>query len=132
MNKRTVRIAFAGILLLGTVVPAASANAATQSPSSSSIQPLAAQGCSGDSCIYLSTPSGGTVFTQSWAYDTTFYGYFRVSTPSGYITSPTQTWLAGKGNYFQVNGISAIVGQYCSTAYTSSGSSLGTACENVL
>lgn len=82
--------------------------------------------------MYLSTPASGTVYIQGWAYDTSFYGYFRFRTPSGTFYSATQTWLGGKGNYAQVSNVPAIVGQYCVTGFTNTGNSLGTACENVL
>lgn len=96
------------------------------------IQPYAAQGCSVDTCMYLSSPSGGTVLIQSWAYNTNFYGYFVLSAPSGTYYSATQTWLGGKGNYALWSGVPAIVGQYCVTGYTSTGTFEGTACESVL
>lgn len=97
----------------------------------SSIQPYAAQGCSLNTCMFLSTPAGGTVYVQGWAYSTNFYGYFRLTSPNGTLYSATQTWLGGKGNYTQWSGVPAIVGQYCVTGFTSGGTSQGTACEVV-
>ena len=35
---------------------------------SSSIVPYSAQSCAGDVCMYLSTPSGGTVKVEGWPY----------------------------------------------------------------
>lgn len=118
-------------LIVNVVVPSGSQAAQTSSTTTSAIRPYAAQGCSSNTCIYLSTPSGGTVIVQGWAYNTNFYGYFRITTPSGTYYSATLTWLGGKGNYAQWSGISAIVGQYCVTGFTSGGINEGTACENV-
>lgn len=121
------------VIMVSVVTPsvaqAAQPDIGTKAPS---IQPYAAQGCHANTCMYLSTPSGGTVYIQGWAYDTSFYGYFRFTTPSGTFYSATQTWFGGRGNYAQVSNIPAIVGQYCVTGFTSTGSSQGTACEYVL
>ena len=53
-------------VLISTVTSLGIANAATPTNSSTSIRPYSAQGCSGNTCIYLSTPSSGTVFVQGW------------------------------------------------------------------
>lgn len=119
-------------LLTSVAIPSESQAAQTNTTKTPTIQPYAAQGCSGDTCIYLSTPSGGTVYVQGWAYSTDFYGYFRLTTPSGTYYSGTHTWLGGKGNWIEWSGLSAIVGQYCVTGFTSGGVSEGTACESVL
>jgi len=119
-------------VLISTVTSLGIANAATPTNSSTSIRPYSAQGCSGNTCIYLSTPSSGTVFVQGWAYGTSFVGYFKLTTPTITVTSPTQTWLGSKGNYFQVSGISAVVGPYCVAGYSSGGMFEGKACESVL
>lgn len=119
-------------IVMSIAAPSPSQAAPLGTTSAASIQPYAAQGCSGDTCMYLSSPSGGTVLVQSWAYSTNFYGYFVLSAPSGTYYSATQTWLGGKGNYALWSGIPAIVGQYCVTGYTSTGTFEGTACENVL
>ncbi|HEY4898704.1 MAG TPA: hypothetical protein VIH79_03180, partial [Candidatus Nanopelagicaceae bacterium] len=97
-----------------------------------SIQPYSAQSCSGNTCMFLSTPSGGAVTVQGWAYGTSFYGYFYLTAPSGTYYSPTQTWLGGKGNWAQWPGIAAIAGQYCVTGYSSTNIFEGTVCNSVL
>lgn len=123
--------AIAVTLVLSIAVPSESQAAQTSTTTTSTIQPYAAQGCSVNTCMYLSTPSGGTVFVQGWAYNTNFYGYFRLTAPSGTYYSATLTWLGGKGNYAQWSGVPAIVGQYCVSGFTSGGVSEGTACESV-
>jgi hypothetical protein len=84
-----------------------------------------------NTCMYLWTPSSGTLFVQGWAYTTNFYDYFQFSTPKGSFYSATQTWLGGKGNYAQVSNLVATVETYCVTGW-SGGVSIGKACENVL
>ncbi len=119
-------------LMMSVVAPSISQAAPPETTSAPLIQPYAAQGCAGDTCLYLSSPSGGTVLVEAWAYSTNFYGYFVLSAPSGSYYSATQTWIGGKGNYAHWSGIPATVGQYCVTGYTSGGSLEGTACEYVL
>lgn len=119
-------------IMISIAMPSVSQAAPLGTTSVALIQPYAAQGCSGDTCMYLSSPSGGTVLIQAWAYSANFYGYFVLSAPSGTYYSATQTWLGGKGNYALWSGIPAIVGPYCVTGYTSTGTFEGTACENVL
>ena len=114
---------------MSLAAPSIAQAAQTGTIAATSIQPYTAQGCSVNTCVYLSTPSGGTVVVQGWAYSTSFYGYFRLTSPSGTFYSATQTWLGGKGNYTQWLGVSAIVGQYCVTGFTSTGINEGTACE---
>lgn len=109
----------------------AAASAGTATTAARQVVPFAAQGCSGDVCIYLSSPSGGAVYVQAWAYSSSFYGYFHLSGPNGLSTnSSTITWIGGKGNYNQWSEISAVVGQYCVTGY-SYGEEIGKACESV-
>jgi hypothetical protein len=121
------------VMTIGVVTPSfAAPSPSVNTISSTSIQPLSAQGCSGDVCIYLSTPSSGTVYVQGWAYTANFYGHFQFSAPSGTFNSATLTWLTGKGNYAQLSNVPAIVGTYSVTAWTSAGANLGTACEKVL
>jgi hypothetical protein len=119
-------------IMMSVAAPSASQAVQPGTITTPSIQPYAAQGCSVNTCMYLATPSAGTVFVQGWAYNTSFYGYFRLTAPSGTYYSSTQTWLGGKGNYIQWSGVPAIVGQYCVTGFTSGGTSQGTACERVL
>jgi hypothetical protein len=96
-----------------------------------SIQPYSAQSCSGNTCMFLSTPLGGTVTVQGWAYGTSFYGYFYLTAPSGTYYSATKTWLGAMGNWAQWSNIPAIVGQYCVTGYSSTGIFEGTVCNSV-
>jgi hypothetical protein len=121
--------AFTVVITMIVVAPSIAQAAQTRKIAVTSIQPYTAQGFSVNTCVFLSTPSGGTVVVQGWAYSTSFYGYFRLTTPSGTFYSATQTWLGGKGNYTQWSGVSAIVGQYCVTGFTSTGINQGTACE---
>lgn len=130
--KRLLASVFALIMVMTMSIAAPSSSQATPPETTAAlIQPYTSQGCSVDTCMYLSTPSGGTVLVEGWAYSSNFYGYFRLTAPSGTYYSATQTWLGGKGNYAQWSGIAAIVGQYCVTGYTSTGTFEGTACENV-
>ena len=135
------RTAIAGLLtavlcLGGLAAAAAPASAATTHPPAThavrhDARPYSAQGCNGDVCIYLSTPSGGHVYIQAWAYSQSFYGYFHLSGPNGLSkNSSTKTWIGGKGNYYQWNGITATVGKYCITGY-SYGKNIGKPCENI-
>ncbi len=120
------------VIMMSVTAPSIAQATQPGTTTAASVQPYAAQGCNVNTCMYLSTPSGGTVFVQGWAYSTSFYGYFRLTSPSGTFYSVTQTWLGGKGNYTQWSGVPAIVGPYCVTGFTSTGANEGTACENVL
>ena len=119
------------VITMSIAAPSSSQAALLRSTTSALIQPYNSQGCSVNTCIYLSTPSGGTLLVEGWAYASNFYGYFRLTTPSVTYYSATQTWLGGKGNYASWPGVTAVVGQYCVTGYTSTGTFEGTACENV-
>ena len=119
------------IITMNLVAPSSSQAAIFGSNATALIQPYTSQGCSVNTCIYLSTPSAGTLLVEGWAYSTNFYGYFRLTTPSGTYYSVTQTWLGGKGNWAPWSSIPAKTGQYCVTGYTSTGTFEGTACENV-
>lgn len=90
----------------------------------------AASGCSGDVCQSLTTPSGGTVYIRTWANTSTFYGYFTLTGPGGlHKQSATQTWNAGGTGWGQT--VAAIVGQYCSTGYSTTLGQVGNICHNV-
>lgn len=119
------------ITIMSVVIPPASQATQPATLITASIQPYQAQGCITDTCMFLSSPASGTVYVQGWAYSTTFYGYFRLTSPSGTLYSATQTWIGGKGNYTQWSDIPAIVGQYCVTGFTSAGVNEGTVCKNV-
>ena len=98
-----------------------------------------AEGCSGDACIWLGSPSGGQVTVHGCAWKTTVNsGFVEISGPGGTglpIDSSTGTWhstghyCTGADQYFSVT-VSAVVGQYCATMWNGS-SYDGTACENV-
>ena len=120
------------VIMMSTAVPSlAQANHTSVTTGKVTIQPYEAQGCIGDTCMFLSTPLSGTVYVQGWAFNTGFYGYFRLTAPSGTYYSATQTWLGEKGNYAQWSGVLAIVGQYCVSGFTSAGADKGTVCKNV-
>jgi hypothetical protein len=121
---------------------AAPAGAATQAPATAAHHSLRApdklvrngpddaQGCSIDTCMYLSTPSNGHVYINAWAYDQSFYGYFVLTGPNGLKkTSPTETWYAGGAHYTWSN-IPAVVGQYCVQGKSGSLNE-GKPCENI-
>jgi hypothetical protein len=111
-----------------TVLVSAAALAAA--PSASAI-PTSAQRCGGDVCMYLSTPSNGTVYTRSWANTDTFVGYFHLTGPNLIRNSPHQTWNAGGTGWLSSN-IPAIVGTYCVTGYKDSdGTQVGNICLNI-
>jgi hypothetical protein len=93
--------------------------------------PFSASGCTNNVCMYLSTPSGGTVYIQGWAWKHNFTGHFHLSGPGISSDSATTTWIAGGSNWNQWNGVSAVVGQYCIGGYATDGSYEGTACENI-
>lgn len=119
------------VITMSIAAPSSSQAALLRSTTSALIQPYNSQGCSVNTCIYLSTPSGGTLLVEGWAYASNFYGYFHLVEPSGTYNSPTQTWFGGKGNWTSWPSIPAITGQYCVTGYSSTGTFEGTACENV-
>lgn len=118
-------------LSLGSLATALPASAATTT--THAVIPFASQGCSGDVCISLSTPSNGKVTIRVWAYDTTFYGEFKLTGPRALVkTSPLNVNHAGGAGHTWV--VNAVVGKYCATAYAYVNEEwidLGTACENV-
>lgn len=130
MMRRLIRSSV-GLLVVATfgVVLSSVAGAAPISNTGSIVQPLDAQGCAGNVCMYLSSPSDGTVYVQAWAYYDSEYGQLQLSAPSGTYNSPTQVWDAG-GPRHTFPTIPAIVGQYCVTLWDG-GVNSGTACENV-
>jgi hypothetical protein len=95
-------------------------------------RPFTSSGCSGDSCIYLTNPSPGVLYVKVWAYDANFYGHFQITGADTEANgnTPTQEWYAGgaNGSTWAVETISG-PGQVCATAWSSSGSNLGKACE---
>lgn len=80
--------------------------------------------------MYLSTPSGGTVYVDAWAYSTSFYGHWELVTPAGTYNSPAETWTASPSDDYRWSSLTAYVGSYCVTAWSGS-ANLGTACESV-
>ncbi len=133
----------AALSLGGSVAATTPASAATTHVATARVAvvnprtPLSAQGCNGDTCMFLSTPSGGEVYIQAWAYDVTFYGHFQLTGPNGLNKkSYDGTWYAGKTNYYQWNEIPAVVGQYCVTGWTKNSNGTytqnGRPCESIL
>jgi hypothetical protein len=136
---------FAGRTLGAVAALTVSATALMTAPAWASEQPTisnapvpastqASQGCNGDICISLSTPSGGKVSIKAWAYTSNFKGFFEFDGPNGYIkSSPTETWTAGGTGY--TISITAVVGQYCISgiAIESNGGEVdnGYPCESV-
>jgi hypothetical protein len=121
--------------LAATPASAASlTSAASPGAAGSGVVPFASQGCSGDVCIHLTTPSGGAVVVRGWANNRTFYGHFELTGPRGLVKNSPNNWnyVGGAGHSWVV---SAVVGQYCITAWKYHGgqySKVGRACENVL
>ena len=96
------------------------------------VLPPTSSGCSGDVCIYLTNPSPGDLYVEVWAYDANFYGHFQITgadTDADGNTT-TQEWYAGgaNGTTWAVESASP-AGQVCATAWSSTGSNLGKACE---
>ena len=126
----------AAVLGLGGVaaaMPASAATAPATHTSAAIVKPLASEGCSDNVCISLTTPSNGKVTVRIWAYDTTFYGEFKLTGPNALVeTSPLNVNHAGgAGHSWTVN---AVVGRYCGTAYAYVNDEwidMGTACESV-
>jgi hypothetical protein len=136
VRRRATIAGVATALSLGGLAAAAPASAsAATGPAANPKISLHAQGCAGDVCIYLSTPSSnGYVFIQAWAYDASFDGHFEITGPGGRVNySPNAIWPAGEVAY-QDNGIRAIVGQYCAIAWAYVGGTwhnIGRACESI-
>jgi hypothetical protein len=118
-----------------TTAPAAQSHAITQT--TPKVIPLQAQGCSGDACIQLGTPSGGKAALHGCAWKSAFTGHIQLSGPASQLpkNSPTQRWAStshyctGGDQYYGVT-ITATVGQYCSTSWNG-GNYDGTACESI-
>lgn len=101
--------------------------------------PEVARGCSGDACIWLSTPythlGTSVVDVHGCAWKSTVYGHIAISTPGGGHNSATKTWFStsnyctGGDDYYKIT-VTAIVGSYCSTTWNGSQFD-GTACESV-
>jgi hypothetical protein len=99
--------------------------------------PPQAQGCSGDACIWLGTPSGGKAGLHGCAWKSAFTGHIQLSGPASQLpkNSATQRWAStshyctGGDQYYGVT-ITATVGQYCSTSWNG-GNYDGTACESI-
>jgi hypothetical protein len=133
INQRLRRVVACGAIVLASATGAAGIPAGIASAASNpaSARVFDAQGCSGDTCIYLAGNSGGTALVEAWAYSSNFYGHFYLSGPGVGVTSPTQTWYAHKGNYWSVSVSNAAAGRYCMSGYSSSGGYEGTACETL-
>jgi hypothetical protein len=115
-------------ILLAPMITVTGAGATTVS---NSIVPYSAQSCAGDVCMYLSTPSGGTVKVEGWPYSMGFYGHFQLTTPGSNYNSPAASWPAGTAGMYTFTNIPAIVGQYCIIGW-SGGINEGKVCNSVL
>jgi hypothetical protein len=125
-----IMVAVVAALGLGSTV-AAPATHARDVLDTTAMVPVAAQGCNGDACMFLSTPSGGKVYVKAWAYDQTFTGHFHLSGPNGLSrNSPVEQWIGGGVNSYTFSDIPAVVGQYCVTAIHN-GVNIGRPCESV-
>lgn len=127
-------------MLFGVPVAASAATTQVAAASGSHINyiPDAAQGCSGDACIWLGTPSGGKVVIHGCAWKSALTnGYIQISGPAPQLPqySATKRWpstshyCTGGDEYFSVT-VTAVVGQYCSTSWNNKIYD-GTACESV-
>jgi hypothetical protein len=108
-------------------------SASTSSPAVVSrpvVVPLSAEGCAGDTCMYLSNPSGGYVSIKGWPYNVGFYGYFRLTGPGGFKEdSPTASYPAGGAGY-TFTDVPATVGQWCVTGFSGTINE-GEPCESI-
>jgi hypothetical protein len=72
------------------------------------------------------------LYVEVWAYDANFYGHFQITGADTEANgnTPTQEWYAG-GQYNSTYALETISGpgQVCATAWSSTGSNLGKACE---
>ncbi len=64
--------------------------------------------CSGDVCAQTKSKNTASGFANvdEWAYNTTFYGHFELSQPTGCgntFNSPTKTWVGGGAGYLFTN-----------------------------
>ncbi|MEU7476551.1 hypothetical protein AB0A63_11255 [Lentzea sp. NPDC042327] len=91
----------------------------------------AAQGCSGNVCIFLGGNAGGTALVQGWARNTTFIGSLTLTGPGGLNWSQTGTWTGGKGNWADYSLQNAWSGTYCVTGVSNSTGYQGTACKTL-
>ena len=131
-RSRALRFAATAVAAVGLSTGVATvAGAATASTAPSVVHPLAANGCGGNACIYLSNAENGYVYVDAWAHNATFFGHFDL-TRSGTVitTSGNRTFSAG-GNDYQFNNVAAVVAQYCVVGWTSTGVFEGRACESV-
>jgi hypothetical protein len=93
---------------------------------------MSATGCNGNVCMFLSTPSGGGVYIQAWARNTSFYGNFDLVGPGGlYRHGSTQWWYAGSHPNVQQWNESAVVGKYCVSGWDN-GTRIGYPCLSIL
>lgn len=131
--RTAVVVAFSALSIAGAATAASAAPQATtnNTVASHAVVPFSAQGCGGNACMYLSNPSGGYVYIDAWAYNTTFYGHMDL-TRNGTVFRRTanRNWNAG-GPAYRFTKVSAIVAQYCVVGWTSTGGFEGRACESI-
>jgi hypothetical protein len=143
-----VRKAALGALTAGAALTAllagAPAHAAALSPAATTtathaatragahaVIPMDAQKCNGNMCMYLSTPSSGTVYVSGWVANSGFTGYFELKGPGGLDTRSTPNQYFAVGYGIRWNNVSAVVGQYCVYAYSIYSGPQGQACANI-
>ena len=131
---RTRVLRVAASLAVGTLValaPVAAQAATSHSPAApgGAVRPLSAQNCEQNTCMYLSTPSGGTVYISGWINTSGFTGWFQLTGPGFSYTSPTTYRAPGVG--VKWTSIPAVVGQYCITGDSIYSGGQGKVCENI-
>lgn len=125
MGKIAGTIVSAMLVGMGLLLPAPASAAPAE------IVPMQATGCNANVCMFLSTPSNGTVYIQAWARSTNFYGNFDLTGPAGlYRHGSTQTWFAGDHPNVQQWNESAVVGKYCVSGWEN-GNRIGFPCLNL-
>ncbi|MCP2250658.1 hypothetical protein LX86_009452 [Lentzea aerocolonigenes] len=124
--RKMVTAIFAMVLLGMTVLLPNSVSAAP-----AGIGPMEATGCNGNVCMFLSTPSGGRVYIQAWARNTSFEGNFDLVGPGGlYRHGDTKRWYAGSHPNRQEWDVPAVVGKYCVSGWEN-GQRIGYPCLSI-
>jgi hypothetical protein len=143
--RRKITAALCGAApVVGLTAVAPSALAAPVPPTHSSAAnalkraaPDAAEGCNGDICMYLNTPSNNKSSAHAWLYSTTYGGYFVFTGPGGLSEqSSTQTWYGGGtyGTGYYTPSFTAVIGTYCFQFFqvvNGKAISQGKPCENI-
>lgn len=122
-----IGLIFAGLVL---ALPNAQASATATHQSASPASPFTASGCAGDTCMFLSTPSGGHVRIQAWPENSPgWHGHFHLTGPNGYSkNSPATTYSPSHRYTFKT--VPATVGKWCVTGWSGTINE-GEPCENI-